>query len=156
MGYYAINKFNNKQDKEKEAKEISWETLIEKSDSTSTEFTFTNLSQLHNKIRENTTKSAYEMLSLADKAQLTPTIETMNLLIYNSFKNGFFSDAEKLKKEIFDVTSPIYPDIQTFNFLLKGLQIEVTSNNQSSKYKPSQESLDIFDEKCQELTNLMK
>lgn len=113
MGYYVVNKMSksNEDKKKSETKEETTEIL----------------STFHLKIKENTSKSAFELLSSMNELKLLPTIETYNLLIFNSYKNGFYSDAKKLRDQIFDNTFHLKPDCQTFNLILKGTHIELFS-----------------------------
>lgn len=117
MGYYFVNKFN-KQDKEK--KEVLIENSLIQNE--------VSLQDFHKKIKDNSTQNPMEILSQMQKSKLTPTIETYNVLMINACKNGFFSEARKLKEEIFETTSPIYPNVQTFNLLLKCVQLELMSS----------------------------
>lgn len=114
MGYYLMNRVSKEEKKEKITNEET--TLVD------------NLSSLHSLIKENSTKSPTVLLSQMIQNKLSPTIDTYNLLIYNSYKNGFYSEGEKLKEEIFESTSPISPNVQTFNILLKCLQIKLGKN----------------------------
>lgn len=115
MGYYVVNKIS-KSSEDKKKLESQTEQITE------------SLSSFHLKIKENTTKSAFELLSNMNEAKLVPIIETYNLLIFNSYKNGFYSDAKKLSAQIFDNTFHLKPDCQTFNLILKGTHIELFSD----------------------------
>lgn len=156
MGFYLVNKFkkDDKQSKSKETQELS----------SSNEFVnITSLSDFHLKIKENTSKTPYEILNLMINLKLSPSIETYNLLIFNACKNGYFSEAKRLKEEIFDMTSPIYPDIQTFNLLIKGLHLEYiskrseTSENIKNSHQPMNSiALEEFDKEISTLRIEMK
>ena len=109
MGYYLMKRATK--DESKKEKKLITEDILD-------------LKSAHFMIKDNTTKTPIEILSYLIQNKLTPTIDTYNLLIFNSYKNGFYNDSEKLKEEIFDSTSPISPEVNTYNMILKGLQIK--------------------------------
>jgi len=149
MGYYFVNKFNKKDEKKDKITEVKTEITNEVS-----------LQEYHKLIKDNSSLSPIEFLNKIQKANLTPTIETYNVLIINACKNGYFTEAMKLKEEIFDVTSPIYPNVQTFNLMMKGIQLKLMShiegiqNTEERKLK-IQEKNEIFDVEYEQLLNQM-
>jgi pentatricopeptide repeat protein len=148
MGYYFVNKIKDKNNNKK----VSTSELngIQSSEQEKEFINLTSLTEYHTKIKENTTKTPVEILAVINKNKFLPTIDTYNLLIINACKNGFFSEARSLKEEIFDMTSAIYPDIKTFNLLMKGLQLELNAvvseiSNNDEKVKTRQLGIEKFD-----------
>lgn len=149
MGYYFVNKFK-KDEKTKES------VTVTDKDKENIFIGLSSLTEFHSKIKENTTRPPYEILKQIISAQLNPCVETYNLLIFNACKNGFFSEAKKLKEEIFDLTSPVYPDVQTFNLLIKGVQLEFGENGDKMSESDYSKIMDKFDQDYYTLRAEMK
>jgi pentatricopeptide repeat protein len=91
----------------------------------------------------NTDRStdAFKILNLMQKAEINPDIVTYNCLLDMSFKLEQREQAKKLFEEISDFTSPVQPDVVTFNILLKGCVAELREIGSDSM--SAQEGLNI-------------
>jgi len=68
---------------------------------------------------------AFKILNSMQKAEINPDIVTYNCLLDMSLKLEQYEQAKKLFEEISDFTSPVQPDVVTFNILLKGCVSEL-------------------------------
>ena len=68
---------------------------------------------------------AFTILNAMQKAGVNPDIVTYNCLLDMSYKLEQLEQAKKLYEEISDFTSPVQPDVVTFNILLKGCVAEL-------------------------------
>jgi pentatricopeptide repeat protein len=79
----------------------------------------------------------FEVLARINKKGLSPDVNTFNNLLNACYVTGNFESADKLVEELFDFTSPVQPDLSTYNILLKGVSCKLDQfiNNSEEKAK---------------------
>jgi len=107
---------------------------------------------------EDIKMNAFEVLATIHKKGLSPDINTYNNLLNACYVTNNYENAEKLVEEIFDFTSPVQPDLSTFNILLKGISCKLDSiNSQEEKDKLVKSMDNIFEDmKKYSTTTLLK
>ena len=94
-----------------------------------------NLQRFNYLINSNQDKSvdAFFILDKLQKNRVAPDIVTYNCLLDMSFRLGQTLQANKLYEEINDFTSPVQPEIITFNIILKGCVREIKDNTENQE-----------------------
>jgi pentatricopeptide repeat protein len=138
VGYYLIKQLHkNKTDSNTDIKSKIEVNLNKWSQAKS-------IQKFNSLIISNTDKStdAFKILNSMQKAGINPDIVTYNCLLDMSYKLEQLEQAKKLFEEISDFTSPVQPDIVTFNILLKGCVTELkdsllesTNTNRTNELK---------------------
>ncbi len=90
-----------------------------------------SLNKFHQYINFNQDKNvdAFYILNQMQKNNILPDIVTYNCLLDMSFNLGQILQANKLYEEISDFTSPVQPEIITYNIILKGCVKHIKENS---------------------------
>ena len=122
LGYYVIKYLygENTEKKGKETKLGTENTIQWEGAKTIEEF-----NHLIKTNEEDSKMNPFEVLNVINKKQLSPDINTYNNLLNSCYHVGNFECADKLKEEIIDFTTPVQPDLSTFNILLKGVSCKM-------------------------------
>jgi pentatricopeptide repeat protein len=120
LGYYLIKYLygeNQKQDAKqlKESTNICWDNA-----KTTEEF-----NSLIKSNEEDSKLAPFEILNKINKKGLSADISTYNYLLNSCYVTSKFETADKLIEEVFDITSPVQPDLSTYNILLKGISCRI-------------------------------
>lgn len=67
----------------------------------------------------------FEILEIIRKNKVIPDIFTYNNLLNSCYINRKFEIADRLIEEISDISSPVQPDISTYNIILKGISCKL-------------------------------
>jgi pentatricopeptide repeat protein len=122
LGYYLIKYLYGDNSQNKSLKESKSGTVVWDGAKTIEDF---NLLIKNNE--EDCKMNPFEVLDKINKKQLNPDINTYNNLLNACYVTGNFEGADKLAEEIFYTTSPVQPDLSTFNILLKGISCKLDS-----------------------------
>ncbi len=130
LGYYLIKYLYGENGQNKSLKEGKSVAVVWDGAKTIEDF---NLLIKNNE--EDCKMNPFEVLDKINKRQLNPDINTYNNLLNACFVTGNFEGAEKLIEEVFYSTSPVQPDLSTFNILLKGVSCKLNSVQHSNEEK---------------------
>jgi pentatricopeptide repeat protein len=138
LGYYLIKYLygdNNQKSDQKQLKETStvcWDKAK-------------TIEEFNNLIKQNEDDSKLNHIQILDKIVkkgLSADINTYNFLLNSCYITQNFEVAEKIVDEVMDSTSPVSPDLSTYNILLKGisckldqLQLEIGNERKSELIK---------------------
>jgi pentatricopeptide repeat protein len=75
----------------------------------------------------NPNMEPFEVLNRMQKMGISPDNTTYNSLLDATFTSKNFLKAHKFFKEMKDITSPVAPDVVTFNIYIKGLHLAINS-----------------------------
>lgn len=133
VGYYMINKL--KKDKGSK-KEMAVATL-------NPDAKVESLEAFNQIVLNNSEKRAPELLKLLFCNSLQPNLQTYNLILFNSYKNEFYADAEAFAKDMFDIASPFTPNEETFSIILKGNHFKLGNKADISEFDNEYKNLKL-------------